>query len=140
MGGVWAGLGVQRGLFFEKLIQVVKQSTDNVTTSKGDFMAVKPISPDEVTENIEQSFPDAVLESFNQIIKQNYYRGQSTFYQDDVVALMVAKGLTKKDITAKHYLDVEPIYIAQGWKVEYDKPGYNESYAATFTFKKPKGK
>lgn len=97
---------------------------------------VKPIRPDEVTEKKEQSFPDAVLESFNEIIAQNYYHGQSTFDQDDVVKLMVSKGLKKKDIYDKHYLDVESIYQAQGWEVEYDKPGYNEVYEPTFTFKK----
>ena len=27
---------------------------------------------------------------------------------------------------------------ARGWEVEYDKPAYNETYAASFTFTKPK--
>ncbi len=32
------------------------------------------------------------------------------------------------------WLNVEELYRAQGWTVTYDKPGYNESYPATFTF------
>jgi hypothetical protein len=99
-------------------------------------MTVKPIRPDEITEKKEQSFPDAVLESFNEIIVQNYYQGQASFKLGDVVKIMLSKGLRRKDIFDKHYLDVESVYRAQGWKVEFDSPGYNETYPATYTFKK----
>lgn len=99
-------------------------------------MTVKPIKPDEITGKKEQSFPNAVLESFNEIIVQNCYQGQASFKMDDVVKLMVSKGLKRKDIFDKHYLDVESVYRAQGWKVEFDNPGYNETYPATYTFKK----
>jgi hypothetical protein len=101
-------------------------------------MAVKPISPSEISEKKVLSFPDAVLESFNELIVQNYSHGQATFYQDEVVKLMVSKGLKRGEIFDKHYLDVEQIYEAEGWKVVFDNPGYNESYAANFTFIKGK--
>jgi beta-lactam-binding protein with PASTA domain len=99
-------------------------------------MTIKPISPNEISEKKKQSFPDAVLEAFNEIIAQNYSNGQSIVKQEDVVKLMVKKGVKRADIFGMHYLDIEPVYEAQGWKVEYDKPGYNETYDANFTFKK----
>lgn len=33
---------------------------------------------------------------------------------------------------------VRRVYEAAGWDVEYDSPGYGESYRAHFIFKKPK--
>jgi hypothetical protein len=47
---------------------------------------------------------------------------------------MAAKGLNRNEIFKKGWLDVEEIYGKAGWKVEYDKPGYNEDYAAHFIF------
>jgi hypothetical protein len=38
------------------------------------------------------------------------------------------------EIFHRGWLDVEDAYRAEGWTVVYDKPGYNESYAASFTF------
>jgi hypothetical protein len=103
---------------------------------KDKIMTVKPISPNEIVGKKEQSFPDAVLEAFNEIIVGNYSQGQASFKQDDVIKLMVKKGVKRADIIPKGYLDVEDVYREQGWKVEYDKPGYNETYPATYTFSK----
>jgi hypothetical protein len=36
----------------------------------------------------------------------------------------------------KHWFDIEDIYRKAGWAVEFDKPGYNESYESFFVFKK----
>lgn len=38
----------------------------------------------------------------------------------------------------REHLDVEDVYRAAGWEVTYDKPGYNETYDATFTFRSAK--
>jgi hypothetical protein len=37
-------------------------------------------------------------------------------------------------IYANRWMDVEPVYRKAGWKVDYDRPGYNESYEAHYTF------
>jgi hypothetical protein len=52
------------------------------------------------------------------------------------VALLVKKGLKKQQIFDDNLLDVEEVYEKAGWKVEYDKPAFNESYPATFTFRR----
>ncbi len=93
-----------------------------------------PISPSEVASKKAETLPDAVLESFNELITAQFTGGSITIRQDDVVALMEKKGVNRKDIFDNGYLNVEEPYRAAGWKVKYDKASYNESYPANFTF------
>lgn len=99
-------------------------------------MAVKPITPREVASLKQVLIPDAVIEAFNEMIAANFNGGYSSFTQEAVVKLIVKKGISRNDLFSNNWLDVEPIYEKSGWKVEYDKPGYNESYEPTFSFKK----
>lgn len=96
----------------------------------------EPIRPEDMASVKGKIFPDAVVEAFNEMIAQAYYNGSATFKQQEVVERMVQKGLKREDIFSKHWLDIEPIYRAAGWKIFYDKPGYNETYEATFKFTK----
>src|SRR3989344_354790 len=97
-------------------------------------MSVQPIRPGEVKSVKAKNFPDAVFESFNELIAEKFSGGAATLQQKDVVARMVSKGLKKKKIFDKGWLDVEQSYRAVGWSVIYDKPAYNESYEPTFRF------
>ena len=97
-------------------------------------MAAKPITPKDVVILKKSLIPDEAVESFNELIAENYLNGYSEFTQKKVVARMVKKGLSEKDIFANGWLDLEDVYRKAGWKVEYDKPGFNESYEATFSF------
>ena len=100
---------------------------------------VKPISPKEVAGEKIRQMPDAVLEAFNELIARGG-SGYVTVMQKDVVALMVKKGLSRSEIFDNGWLDVEDIYRKAGWIVEYDKPGYNETYDAYFTFRPAGGR
>lgn len=100
-------------------------------------MAVTPITPDEAGKAKSQAIPDEVIAAFNDLIAQTYSNGRSHFTLERVVALLVTRGFTKVDLYNNHWLDVEPIFRSAGWIVEYDQPGYNESYDATYTFKRP---
>jgi len=95
-----------------------------------------PIKPKEIPDAKVESFPDAVWESFNELITQRFVGNSATIKQGDVVELMVKKGLNREEIYSKGWLNVESAYQAAGWSVEYDKPGFNETYSATFTFRK----
>jgi lipoate-protein ligase A len=104
---------------------------------------VKPIRPSEVIEAKKEIIPDEVIESFNEMIAEKWNGSYSNFTQKEVVDLIMEKFLAKgkdphikNDIYDKHWLDVEDIFRKSGWNVEYDKPGYNESYSANFTFSK----
>jgi hypothetical protein len=95
---------------------------------------IKPISPAEVKVNKLAGIPDAVFEAFNTAITKNF-DGHSAFVrQEEIVSALVKMGHDRHSIFENHWLDIEPVYEKQGWKVEFDKPGYNESYDANFTF------
>ena len=103
---------------------------------------VKPLSPDEVLEKKQESIPDEMLEAVNEMIVKKWNGSQATFKQEDVLDLYLSK-IGEKNIQKSrdkvfdnHWMDFEGIYRKEGWSVEYDKPAYNETYAATFTFKK----
>jgi hypothetical protein len=99
-------------------------------------MSGKPITPDEVSGQKQSSIPSEVFDAFNELIVKNYSGGRASVKQDDIVRLLVNKGFKSSEIYENGWLDVEPLYEQQGWKVTYDKPGFNESYAAYFVFQK----
>lgn len=95
-----------------------------------------PISPSEVEKVKTKNIPELVFEVFNELIARGFDGYQSTVSQKDVVEILLKKGIREHDIYEKHYLDVEGSYRETGWKVRYDKPGYNESYDPCFIFSK----
>ena len=97
-------------------------------------MSVKPITPADAAGQKQKSFPDAVFVAFNEIIATSFVDGCADFTVAEVVKLMVSKGLSEKDISDRHWLDVEAVYEKAGWHVVYDRPGFNESYEANFAF------
>lgn len=107
----------------------------------------KPISPDEAIAVKKDLLPGYVIEAFNQSIAHNFDGRSATVYQGEIIGriLMLAaiagdEGLTRDEIFNRKMLDVEPLYEAEGWKVEYDKPAYNETYEPSFRFTKKKAK
>jgi len=99
----------------------------------------RPITPNEVVEAKIAAVPDAVFEVFNDLIAKAWNGRSATVFQKDVVdTLEMDYAFARDDIYDNHWLDVEPAYIEAGWKVEYDSPGYNETYPATFKFTKSK--
>lgn len=101
---------------------------------KGVNMTVKPISPNDVGLHLANVLPDKVIETWNTLIAQSQSSGGEVEQREAIKALMEATGSTRDEVFAKHWLDIELMYRAQGWKVIYDKPAYNESYEPTFIF------
>jgi hypothetical protein len=100
----------------------------------------KPIRPEDVPAAKRQVFPDEVFQAFNELIALRLTGGVATVRQDEVVTrimeLMNDENLKRQDIFDNGWLNVEEAYRAEGWSVYYDKPGYSETYAATFKFRK----
>lgn len=98
---------------------------------------MKPITREEVNAAAKnREFPDFVIQAFNECIVESKLKNSTTVKQDDVMTKIVAaSGKSRNQIFELHWLDVEDHYRAAGWIVTYDKPAYNESYAAYFTFK-----
>lgn len=98
---------------------------------------MKPIKPNEVAEAKVNSIPDEVFEAFNELITENFSNGRAVVQQEDVAKRIRVKMGRKADgMFDKGWLDVEGVYEKAGWRVTYDKPGYNEDYEANFTFAK----
>ena len=96
---------------------------------------IAPIKPKDVVKQKAQAFPPEVIEAFNELIAKEWGGGYARVFQKDAVKLIVEKGIKESEIWKNNWLDVEDIFRKNGWKVEYDKPGYCESYAAFFVFK-----
>lgn len=103
-----------------------------------------PIKPKEVQAKRLASFPEEVFEAFNEMIEQEWNGHSANFTLQSVGRLALQKlkatgehrGLTFQGMCDKGWMDVEPAYRKAGWSVEFDKPGYNETYEANFTFSK----
>lgn len=97
----------------------------------------EPLRPSEVPFWKTQSFPNEVIETWNLIIAKNYDDGFSEVLQSEIVKALADKlDVNSNAIYASKFLNIEDIYREYGWKVTYDKPGYNESYPAKFIFEK----
>ena len=98
---------------------------------------MKAITKAQVNEAVgNREFPDFVIEAFNECIVEAKMKGTTTVYQDDVVErILVKTDTTRQAVYDNHWLDVEDYYRKAGWTVIYDKPAYNETYKANWTFK-----
>jgi hypothetical protein len=102
---------------------------------------VKPISPNEIVENLDKIIPSAIIQAVNQLLTEKYRgNGEVSIKQKDIIerACSLDDTLTSDIIYKNKYLDFEDLYRKNGWKVGYDKPAYNETYEAFFTFDKKK--
>ena len=97
---------------------------------------VVPVKPREILGGRADNIPDEVLKIFNTLIKKKFDGRQAIVRQEDVLKALVTEERPSHAIFENHWLDVEPIYRKAGWKVEYDKPGYNEDYDAFWVFKR----
>lgn len=100
----------------------------------------KPITPQEVDKVKSKGIPAYVIEIINKLIAQNWDGKRAIVKQEDIVLAILEKNKIDKEFKRQYifdndYLEFESLYESVGWKVTYDKPGYNESYSATFTFK-----
>jgi hypothetical protein len=75
-----------------------------------------------------------VFDAFNTEIAKHFAGGSATVRQETVVMRLVEGGMQRREIYDAGWLNVEEAYRDAGWKVTYDKPGYNETGEARFTF------
>jgi hypothetical protein len=81
--------------------------------------------------------PKEIIKVFNDMIVENYSGGTAVLTQAEVLERVVcAVKIPRADVFKNGWLDVEPVFKEAGWKVSYDQPAYNESYDASWIFKK----
>lgn len=102
----------------------------------GSQNSVQPITPDEVVQCKAKVLPGAVIQVFNDLIAKHWNGHGARFTQDEAAALIASSlDVPRQEVFDNRWLDVEEVFRAVGWHVEYDSPGYNESYKATFAFR-----
>ena len=106
---------------------------------------MKPITPAQVGRAKGKVFPPEVFQAFNELIAAKFVGQQAKFTQDEVVERIVELMGEKLGpdpqkrravLFDKGWLNVEAYYEKSGWVVSYDRPGYNETYAANWIFVK----
>lgn len=96
---------------------------------------ITPIKPSEVIAKKKTDFPEAVINTWNVCIAAAFTNGRANIKQLDIAnAIATVMNCERQQVFDSGWLDIEEIYRSVGWKVVYDKPGYNEMYEATFTF------
>ena len=105
-----------------------------------ELIKMKPIKPNEVQDEKNAKIPDAVIACVNEMIVENWHEHKARIGQDALLKRVLSRDadITKEEIFANHWFDFEPLFRKVGWDVVYDKPAYNESYEASFTFSKSK--
>lgn len=97
-------------------------------------------TPQEAMELKIKMIPDYVFDAFNEMIAKNLTLGhRAIFKQNDLVSLIVEKSkgdVDREGVFSRKMLDATSHYSKAGWKIDHDRPGYNESYDAMFTFDK----
>jgi hypothetical protein len=101
-----------------------------------------PLKPDEVRPLQRAAMPEYVFSAVNELLVEKLRGYSVTLLQsvvaDRILAHAAAAGveLTRQQAYDRGYLDFEDAYREAGWDVVYDRPGYNETYEANFTFKR----
>jgi hypothetical protein len=99
---------------------------------------MNPITPAQAKAQKRQVIPDYVIDAFNSCILENLQSdGSAKVPQEKVIEKILSlssEETCRQTIFDNHWLDIELCFSVAGWRVEYDKPGYNETYDATFTF------
>lgn len=109
-------------------------------------MSVKPITPKEAHEQFcTTQIPDFIFEVVNELLTQKASQPNCNIdiKQNKIVQRIIKhpnfpKNLSTQSIFDNGWLNIEPLYKEAGWEIIYDKPAYNESYDAYFTFKPTK--
>ena len=95
---------------------------------------IKPVSPNEITPLI----PDFVINVVNRLLQKKWNGTSAIILQETIINEIIndQPNISREEIFDNGWLNFEDIYRKVGWDVEYDKPGYCESYKAYFKFTK----
>lgn len=98
---------------------------------------IKALSPNEILDHRITVFPPEMIKAVNNLLMKEFNGSSATILSKDIVAefMKLTNGeYAQSEIFKNKWLDFETIFQKSGWKVDYDGPGYNESYAAKFNF------
>lgn len=106
----------------------------------------KPFTPGEAYEKRKKEIPGFVIESFEELIVKNLNTSRYAPVSQEEVILLIGHKMVEHDVAPSmeearrkifeyHWLDVEELFAASGWKVSYHKPDPGDSWDPYFTFR-----
>lgn len=95
---------------------------------------VKPITPDEVIEQLLKDIPDEVLQAVNEGIKSNWNGVSAIVLQKDIKNRTIELMDIDWNGFKNQWLDFEQHYKNSGWKVEYHKQHIGDTFDSYFKF------
>ena len=100
---------------------------------------IKPITPDEIEDAKLKTIPESIIGIINDLVAVSWDGNSSEIKQSDLIDAVCKKSkLSRSQVIGTGWLEFEAIYRKIGWKVVYDKPGYNEKYDPFWIFSKEK--
>lgn len=97
----------------------------------------KPVTPYEALQLKTSLIPPHVFDVVNNVVARALTSdGRSAFFNmNDVKKAFVDAGIDWNEAIKGGYLEFAGAYREQGWVVNVDHPGYNESYPTSWTFR-----
>lgn len=106
---------------------------------------MKPITPSEVARQKVADLPPEVIQAANECIASNFMGRCSQFTVNKFVDrlekimgiesdILVEKQKFRELAGKSGWLNIEEVYKSAGWKVEYFKPDYTESFDPYWIF------
>ena len=94
----------------------------------------KPIRPEQIFDKKLERIPDEIIDSFNELIAENWDGNRSVISQGKVLGRILSKNINCNPFIDGS-LNIEPVYEKVGWAVKYDKADICDG-ETTFTFTK----
>lgn len=96
---------------------------------------VTVIGPEDMVKQWQQALPDEVVETFNDLLAQNFDGRFAIVREDDLLAALKEKGLNAKEVQEQRWLhQTYQLYKEAGWKADHRTPGWDDSFKPYFRF------
>lgn len=106
----------------------------------------RPFSPEEALSAKIEKVPAFVIDAVNHLLAQRFNGQGCLLRQGEVIQQarelaiqhhrMLDEEVSRDIFFREHWLDFEPIYRQRGWRVQYDKPGWDETYEPFWKFER----
>jgi len=97
---------------------------------------VKPLSPTDLKDNIENVIPSVVIEAVNNLLKKEFVGKSISITQKAIVSEIIKldNTITRDKLFDNNWMDFEPIFRKNGWHVNYQSPDRDQNFDEYFVF------
>lgn len=102
------------------------------------FGTKRAFSPSEAISAQYANIPDVVYDAVNQLLARGAALKYITLRKDEVIDLAMSLDTTleRRMFFDNHWLDFEPAYRQQGWKVNYESPDRGDTHNGYWDFQR----